>query len=67
MLRRDEIFAPSGFGDGTFILAIGHSGVVGKVEHASLLAEGRANTPGELWEVVGVVESLIGFAPVALI
>ena len=41
------------FGNGALVLAVGCRFVLNEIEHASLLAQRRTDTSGELGEVVG--------------
>ena len=54
-------------GYGALVLSVGHSLAGGEVEHARLLAEGRADASCELRERVGFAEQLVGVLPVAVV
>ena len=53
--------------DGGLILADRHRLVAAQLQHAALLAERRADTSGELWEVVGLCQDMVGLFVVAFV
>ena len=62
-----EILLESHLGDGSLVLTVGGGLMLHKIQHASLLAESRTDTSGELREVVGGVEKAVSQLIVALI
>ena len=63
----DIILTEGVLDDGGLVLAVGCWLVLHEVEHAGLLAERRADAAGELREVVGLGQQLIGQLPVAAV
>ena len=63
----DEILGEGVLGNGTFVLADSCRLVIHQVEHAGLFTQCRTDAAGELGEVVGLVDELVGQFPVALV
>ena len=63
----DVVLLEGVLGDGGLVLAVGGGFVLHEVQHAGFLAEGGADAPGELGEVVGGVEQAVGQLPVAAV
>ena len=61
------VFLEGMLGNGTLVLAVGCRLVLYKVQHASLLAECRADASRKLGKVVGRVEQAICQLPIAFI
>ena len=66
-VRMHEVLVVGVLYYGRLVFAGGRRLVLHEVEHARLLAEARADAPGELREVVGGGEQLVGEFPIALI
>ena len=64
-LRLHPSFSERRFNHGTFVFADGDRGIDGKFQHATLLAEGGADSSCELREVIGGGEDLICLSPVS--
>ena len=67
MMNTDVALTESRLGDGTLVFTVGGRLMLNQVQHACLLAEGRTDTSGELWERVCGVEQTVGQFPVAFI
>ena len=66
-LDAHEVLLECHLGDGSLVLAVGGGFVLHEIQYARLLAESRADAPGELGEVVGGVEQAISQLVVALV
>ena len=53
------------FRNGGFILPVGHRLSARKIQHTGLLTKGRTDSAGELGEVIGLLEYLVGRLPLA--
>ena len=58
--RLDIALAEGSLHDSGLVLADGDRLVAAQLQHATLLAECRANTSGKLWKVVGLRQDMIG-------
>ena len=59
--------AEGAFGDGGLVLAVGRGLMVVKIQHASLLAQGRTDAPRELWEGVRRIEQSVSQFPFSFV
>ena len=67
MFDSHESLHESTFGNGTFVLTVGHGLACGMIEHTRLLTQCRTYTSGELREIVGLLQYLICSFPLSSI